>query len=108
MANVRYKKNYAGIGEMINEPWMVADMHVRAERVAAVAESTAPVFETGPHPGRYKAGFRVTSGSHGGLNGDRAFGRVTNAEPESFHAEYGTVNNPAHHTLGAALMAGGG
>jgi hypothetical protein len=86
---------------------MQAEMRRRAELVKARAEASAPVDRTGPHPGRYKQSFRVTSGVREGKT-RRAFGRVTNDAPEAILVEYGSRNNPRHRTLGKALDAATG
>lgn len=99
-----YRPSYEGIGELLKSPGMEAAMLAKANKVAARAEATAPVDETGPHPGRYKAAFSVSSGvKHAKTS--RAYGRVTNDSPEAFFVEYGTKNNPRHRTLGKALDA---
>ena len=105
MARAEFKASFSGIREMINAPFMVAEMRRRAERVAARAEATAPVGDpaTDPHPGRYKASFRVESGRHGGYRHDRAYGRAVNDAPENFIVEFGTSRQAAHHTLRNAL-----
>jgi hypothetical protein len=100
----RYKASYAGIGEMLCAPGMVADMRRRAEAVQAVAENSAPVARTGAHRGRYKAAFRVSSGIREGRT-RRAYGRVSNDAPEALIVEYGNRNTPRHRTLGRALDA---
>lgn len=97
--------NYRGIGELLRLPEIEAVCRERAEAVMAVAEATAPVFESGPHPGRYKGAFRVESGTDNGARKPRAFARVINSAPEALAVEFGTVNNDAHHTLRRALEA---
>jgi len=99
-----FKASYSGIGEMLRSPFMQGAMHHRAEAIAARAEAIAPVYEQGPHPGRYKASFRVSSGVRHAVT-SRAYGRVTNVAPEALAVEFGTQNNPAHHTLVVALDA---
>lgn len=99
-----FRPDYGGIGAMLRSSEMQADMRRRAERVAAAAAESAPVYESGPHPGRYKRSFTVSSGVREGRSA-RAFGRVTNDAPEAFFVEYGTRNNPRHRTLGRALDA---
>lgn len=94
-----YDADYKGIGEMLNAPWMVAEMVRRAEKGKAFAETIAPVDQTGPHPGRYKAAFRVEGKVGGGTRHNRAAGRLINDAPEAVFVEYGTANNPAHHVL---------
>lgn len=103
----RYDASYSGLRELLNSDFMKAEMLARAEKVKAAAEAAAPVMEDGPHPGRYKAAFTVSAGTHGGEHHDRAFGRVENHAPEAFYVEYGTRNNPRYRTLGRALDAAG-
>lgn len=81
----RFNASYTGIGELLKSPMVEAAMRARAEKVAALAEATAPVDPKSGHPGRYKAGFSVSSG----VGKDRAFGRVTNSAPEAIDVEYG-------------------
>jgi hypothetical protein len=100
----RVNISYKGLGELLRSDMMQAEMRARAEKVKALAEQTAPVDETGPHPGRYRDSFRVTSGVRLGRN-RRAYGRVENDSPEAFWVEYGSVHNEAHHTLARALDA---
>jgi len=90
---------------VLNAPWMVEEMHHRGEMVKEAAEAIAPVYEEGPHPGRYKAGFELESGVDGGVKHDRAYAIVRNVAPEALFVEYGTEHNPAHHTLTIALEA---
>lgn len=100
--------NYAAFGrQVLASEAMVAEMAKRAEKIKAAAEADAPVLEDGPHPGRYKAAFAVSSGVKESKKGRRrAFGRVTNDAPEARWVEYGTTHNPRHRTLGRALDAG--
>lgn len=99
-----YKPSYRGVGEMLVDPFMQGAMHHRAEAIAARAEAIAPVATTGKHRGRYKASFHVTSGIRVAKT-TRAYGRVSNDAPEALAVEYGTANNPAHHTLMIAALA---
>lgn len=99
-----FKASYNGIGDMLRSEFMQAAMEARALRVKARAEATAPVYEQGSHPGRYKASFHVTSGVRHAKT-SRAYGRCYNDSPEALYVEYGNVNTPAHHTLLAALDA---
>lgn len=99
----KFHGSYEGIGEMLNSEWMEAAMKARAELGLGYAEAVAPVDESGPHPGRYKASFEVSSGKHGGHHRDRAYGRLTNASEEALWVEVGTKNNEAHHVLGRAM-----
>lgn len=97
--------DYEAFGEaVLCSPEMVADMRRRAENVKAVAEATAPVYEDGPHPGRYRESFEVTAGIREGKT-RRAYGRVENHAPEAIYVEFGNKNTPRHRTLGHALDA---
>lgn len=101
-----YRLNRAAFDEhLLNAEWMRQAMHDRADAAKALAETIAPVYEQGPHPGRYKESFDVESGTHGGAHGDRAYAILRNSAPEALAAEFGTGNNDAHHTLVAALDA---
>lgn len=100
MANAKFRASYKGIGQMLNAPWMEAAMRERAEKVKARAAATAPV-----QTGRYKASLTVESGTRGGDNNDRAYGRVVADVPYAFMIEFGTSKQPANHTLARALDA---
>lgn len=99
----RYKGNYRGLGQMLNAEFMVQAMHRRAEKGKAYAESIAPVYVPGPHPGRYKASFTTSAGKHGGNKHDRAYGRLENTSEEAFWVEWGNRNVPRHRVLGKSL-----
>lgn len=99
-----FNADYEGIGEMLCAPFMVAEMRRRAVKVEVRAEATAPEYAEGPHPGRYKAAFRVESGVRHGRTA-RAYGRVVNDAPEARWVEYGSKNNPRRRILGRALDA---
>jgi hypothetical protein len=53
--SVRFKLNSAGMREMLKSSGIAADMHRRAEQVAAAARSSAPV-----ESGDYRASIIVT------------------------------------------------
>lgn len=108
MALSKITGRYVGIGELLRSPEMEALCLERAVAVMAVAVATAPVFERGPHPGRYKAAFHVKSGTDNGEAKPRAYARVINDSPEALAVEFGTANNDAHHTLLRALEAASG
>lgn len=101
----RYNPSYRGLGELLRSPEMEAEMRRRAEKIKVAAEASAPVYTPGTHPGRYKAAFTITSERRGGARKDRAAAYVVNDAPEALYVEYGTRNNPAHHTLLKALDA---
>lgn len=100
----KYTHDYAAFREeVLKAGFMRTEMAARAERVKAAAEAAAPVYEHGPHPGRYKASF--TAGTR--VLSDRVEGYVENSAPEALAVEYGTQNNPEHATLRTALNAAG-
>lgn len=104
-----YRLDYAAFNEhLLNADWMVAEMARRAEQARALAEELAPVYAQGPHPGRYKAAFRVSSGKHGGAHHDRAYAELSNDAPEALSVEFGTEHNDARHVLVQSLDAVGG
>jgi len=95
----RYDNNYVGVGEMLRASWMKTAMELRANAVKAAAEAIAPV-----QSGRYKASFKVSSGT----DGVRAYGRVTNTAPYAMFVEFGSARVRRHRTLGKSLHAAGG
>lgn len=96
-----YRKSYAGVGEMLVMPGMVAAMAGRANKVAARARATAPV-----QTGEYADSFVVTSGIRPpGRGPARAYGRVTNTSDHAIHVEFGNEHSRGHRTLGRALSA---
>jgi hypothetical protein len=101
-----YKPDHAGIGRMLCSEEMQAHLRLRAEAVKTAAEAIAPVYEQGPHPGRYKAAFSVEVGIKESSKATRrAVAKVVNDAPEARWVEYGTENNPKHRTLGKSLGA---
>jgi hypothetical protein len=104
MAGVKFTGDFEGIGEMLCSPEMVAEMRRRAEAVKAVAVAAAPVYEQGPHPGRYKESITADAGVRQGKT-RRAVGTVTADSPEAIIVEYGNSRTPRHRTLGRALDA---
>lgn len=104
---IKYKASYSGIGQMLVSDFLQDEMHARILQAKELAENIAPVDESGPHPGRYKAAFVVEYGVRGGKE-PRAYGRLTNVSPEALAVEFGTQNNPAHHVLVRSLDATGG
>lgn len=67
---VVYRANPVGLRAMNAAPFMVVAMERVAQRIKTRAEEISPV-----RTGRYKAGWRITSGVHGG----KAYARVFNA-----------------------------
>jgi hypothetical protein len=97
-----FELDYEGLGKLLRGTEMRAMLATKAEAVKVRAEAMAPVDKTGPHPGRYKASFKVETGIHEGKT-RRAYARVINTAPEAILVEYGSRNNPRHRTLGRAL-----
>lgn len=100
--------SYKGIGEMLCADFMVAEMRRRAEKVKALAESTAP--DATPVGIGYKYEFEASAGveMHASTSGKvtkRAVGTVTNTSEHALFVEFGGQNTPAHRTLGRALRA---
>lgn len=100
-----FRASYRGIGELLRSAGMETEMLRRAEKVRARFVETAPVDETGPHPGRLRDSARVESDKYGGVHNDRAIARVVVEAPEAFYAEFGNKNVARHRTLGRALDA---
>lgn len=101
-----FRPSYRGIGDLLTADFMQAEMVRRAEKVKALAESTAP--DAAPLGVGYKYEFRVTGGIKESKKGTkRAVGRVTNDSEHAMWVEFGGQNTPAHRTLGRALRAAG-
>lgn len=99
-----YRHDHRAFGEhVLNASWMEAAMRSRAERVMTKAIAIAPVDQTAQD--HYRDHFSVDSGIHGGLNEDRAYGRVVNDHPNARLLEFGTEDTPRFRTLGKALDA---
>lgn len=93
MTNVRIELNRAGIREILKSPEVAAELHRRAERVAAAARASAPV-----ESGAYLAGIEVVDEVHK----DRVVSRVYAKAPHSHLVEANTGN------LARSLDAAGG
>lgn len=105
----QFKIDQAGFGEhVLRADWLKTHLVEMAERAQAVAESIAPVDETGPHPGRYKESFSVESGETDVYSADwpgagpRVYAELVNSSPEALLVEFGSKNNPKHRVLGKA------
>jgi len=98
-----FRPSYAGIAEMLNAPWMAAEMGRRAEAGKAFAEGVAPYDVDSKDGTHYRESFSTSSGVGGGAKADRAYGRLENDDDAAFFLEVGTKNNAAHHILGRAL-----
>ncbi|MBT0771812.1 hypothetical protein KIH74_22920 [Kineosporia sp. J2-2] len=107
--------NRQGITQMLVMPGILADMGRRAGLVAARAKETAPVDETGSHPGQYRDSIttrtlirpRDEDPPRARRKAPRACGRVTASAPESLLVEFGTEKQDAHRTLRDALDVAG-
>lgn len=98
-----YKPNRKGFDdEVLCAPFMVAEMAARAARGKAAAEAVAP--DAAPLGVGFKYSFVVESGVRKRKT-RRAFGRVTNTDPDAVYIEFGTKDTPAHRTLGKAADA---
>lgn len=97
----RFTWDYAGGREMLNSDEMVAEMHLRAERVAEAARAISPISDEADQ--HYIDSFEVSSGKNGGLNHDRAYGRVTNTSDHAAYIEFGTEDTPEFAVLRRAL-----
>jgi hypothetical protein len=98
----RYRLDRAGFQELLlNAPWMVEEMHRRAEAAKAFAESVAP--DAPPYGEGYVASFEVESGTHGGIHHDRAYATLRNTDDAARFVEFGTERNTAHHVLARSL-----
>jgi hypothetical protein len=112
-----YKHNKAAFDRLVLcAPFMIGEMHARAENVQAFAEATAP--DATPFGTGYKFRFSSESGVRKNVT-RRAFGRVTNDDPDSWYIEFGTRDvvdskgrkrgaTEPHYTLTRALDAAGG
>ena len=113
----RYNHDYAAFGRnVLNAEWMEAEMLRRAEQGKVFAEAHAPYDPQDADGEHYRDAFSVSSGKHGGLHKDRAYGRLTNDNSAAALVEFGRPAGvdkngrayPAqerHRTLGSALDA---
>jgi len=83
MTNVRIELNKSGIKALLKSPEVAAELHRRAERVAAAARASAPV-----DTGAYLAGIEVFDEVHK----DRVVSRVYAKAPHSHLVEANTGN----------------
>jgi|SRR5882757_8063872 len=103
-----FQWDYAGGREMLNAPWMVAEMHARAERVKEAAIGLAAEHvSTDDRYGHYIDDFEVDSGTEGGIHHDRAWARVTNDNEIAAYVEFGTSKMTEQAILRRALDAAG-
>lgn len=124
----KYTHDYAAFRvEVLQAPFMEAEMRRRAEKVAEQFRATAPVGNPIPedeggegdeHPTQYRDSAEVTSGPDGGLAppGARAYGRVTVTDEHAMSIEFGhryrrkdgkIARIEGAHTLTKAMGAAG-
>lgn len=96
------RTSYRGIGQLLCADFIVAEMVRRAEKVKALAETTAPDYT--PLGEGYKYEFEIVSGVRKRKT-RRAFARVRNRSTHAMWVEFGGQNTPKHRTLGRALDA---
>ena len=99
----RFEVDYAGISEMLNAEWMQAEMLRRAKAGQEFAQSIAPYDPTSRDGSHYRDSFETSSGTHGGIHHDRAYGRLENTDDAALFIEIGSKHGPAHHILGKSL-----
>ncbi|HLL69017.1 MAG TPA: hypothetical protein VK453_25380 [Micromonosporaceae bacterium] len=107
---VDFVEDRAGIHDMLGSPFIVGELHRRAELIRIEAERIAPV-DTGAYafglpgkPGVAGGGFTVTSGVRGGV----AYARVSNDVRRgdyvyAFALEFGTKYMQKQRPLGRAV-----
>ena len=94
-----FELNTAAFGkEVLEAPWMQAEMVRRAQLVMAMAISIAPEGRNTKTMGRrgtsYKQSFRINSGVRTAppFRTARAYAQVENTKPYAMHIEWGTGN----------------
>jgi hypothetical protein len=108
MSEPKYRLNPAAFRKnLLQADFMVAEMGLRAQRVAETAEATAH-----EDTGNYKRRFRVKALRRGGIHEDRAEGRVVNTDPGALSIEFGHVTDgdtyvAGQYTMTSALDAAG-
>ena len=93
-----FQPSYVGIGEMLVSGDMQAEMLRRVSKMKAAAEADAPYDATDRDGDHYRDHFHVEAGVREGRT-RRAFGRLENDSPVAVLVEFGSVHNPAHHTV---------
>lgn len=101
----RYHHDYAAFdAHVLCAPFMVEEMLRRAELGKVFAEAHAPYDPDDPDLVHYRDNFEAAAFVGEALKGLRAIGRLSNTDmPTALFAEFGTVNNPRHRTLGTSL-----
>lgn len=84
--------------ELLNAPWMVAEMDRHAVKGFEFAESVAPV-----DTGAYKSSFFIRSGTNGGVHHDRAFAELDNTADDAVFVEYGNGKQDGQHVMHRAM-----
>jgi hypothetical protein len=75
----RYEADYAGTGQLMRTDEMLAAVADAGAKALAYGEEISPVGKgRDPHPGMYKAGWRMETSSAGGPAHDRAEARIIN------------------------------
>lgn len=96
-----YRLNAAAFrAELLNAPWMVAEMDARAVKGFYAAEAEAPV-----DTGAYKAGLYVASGKNGGIHHDRAWAEFGASSEDAPFVEYGNGHSEGQHVITRAIGA---
>ena len=88
---------------MLRSDFMEAEMLRRAKAGEEFARTIAPFDPHSTDGSHYVEAFTTSSGKRGGVNHDRAYGRLENTDAAAVWVELGSRNNPAHHVLGKAL-----
>lgn len=107
-----YSGNYAGIGSMLRRPWMAAAVVPVAERMLAVAEGLSPTGRPpgDPHPGEYRASFKVVAPimlnvPFRGKPALRVSARLVNTSGHAGIVEHGNGNTPRYAVLSRSIDA---
>jgi len=99
-----YRPNKAAFDrEVLCAPFMVAEMAARAERGKAAAEASSP--DAAPIGVGFKYRWEASAGVRR-IESRRAYGRVSNTDPDAVYIIFGTKDTPSHRdTIGRALDA---
>jgi len=106
MTDASFTAKPDGVHKMLNSHDMVRAMEMHAEEIRMRAEVIAPIYtgKDDPHPGRYKASFKVKSHTDGGATFDRAEAFVYNDAPEAFFVEFAHWGAEPEHILARAAF----
>lgn len=104
-----FQADYKGIGELLVSPQMQAHMLARAEQMKAAAVADAPFDPNDKDGDHYKDHFYTESGVQHhktsrayGLLGNNTVSKTSARGVDvsvAFLVEFGSKNNPAHHTI---------